>query len=201
MACPGFDPAQFWRLTVGVAAWRSMVDKYEALARAAELAAGPRGDDYKRTLVELSSRWPGALREGELIGPSQVEARREAAVCGVIEPTRPRGAWTDSTARAVICWTELHELIADVLAFRRTHPRSSTEQFADALAAPPSAAHERRWPEPARLPATVGPVLRIRSAYLWLAARSGSSLPELNALLFGRSGHWDQRSDDPHWAK
>ena len=46
----------------------------------------------------------------------------------------------------------------------------------------------------------VGPKLRVRSAYLWLAARAGLDLPSLNALLLARAGHWDRRADDPEWA-
>jgi hypothetical protein len=45
----------------------------------------------------------------------------------------------------------------------------------------------------------VGSKLRVRSAYLWLAARAGLDLPGLNELLLARTGHWDRRDDDPVW--
>lgn len=197
---PGFDPAEFWQESPGLAAWSSMLGKYEALAHAAELAGGPRGADYRASLAELSSRWPGALREGELIGPARVEARRAAASAGAHEPDRLRTDWSTADARAVICWAELHELIRDQLDFRRAiGPRGSTEAFADWLAAD-GAARAARWPAPERIATIVGPKLRVRNAYLWLAARAGLDLPSLNELLLARAGHWDHRDDDPAWA-
>jgi hypothetical protein len=196
---PGFDPAEFWQESPGGEQWGAMVDKYDALARAAELAGGPRDDAYRLALTELSSRWPGALREGELIGPAGVRARAAAAARGRDEPARPRAAWTDEDAQAVVCWAVLHLLLADQLAFRRavgSGPRS-TEAFARWVA---TTERVPRWPEPARIPAVVGPKLRVRGAYLWLCARAGLSLPRLNALLLARAGHWDRRPEDPAWA-
>ena len=52
----------------------------------------------------------------------------------------------------------------------------------------------------AQVERVVGRGLEVRSAYLWLAARAGLDLPSLNALLFERAGHWDQRPGDPAWA-
>src|SRR5689334_10103752 len=63
---PGIDPAVFWQESPGSQAWSSMLAKYDALENAARLAKGPRDNAYRTTLTELASRWPGALREGEL---------------------------------------------------------------------------------------------------------------------------------------
>ena len=197
---PDLDPAEFWQETPGEQAWSSMHAKYEALASAGRLAGGPRDEDYRIALIELASRWPGALREGELIGPARVEARGAAASEGLLDPSRARAGWPGEAAQAVIFWAELHALIRDQLDFRgeRAGP-SSSEAFAGWIA---TAAGDRaaRWPRPERIVAIVGPRLRVRSAYLWLAARSGLDLPGLNELLLARTGHWDHRDEDPEWA-
>lgn len=202
---PGLDPAEFWRELAGSQAWTSMLAKYEALTSVGRLAAGPRGQDYRTALIDLSSRWPGALREGELIGPVRVEARRAAAQAGALEPTRARADWPGEAAQAVICWAELHDLIRDLLDFRRIAPSrpsagaTSPERFSRWVAA--EVARAARWPEPERIAMIVGPKLRVRSAYLWLAARAGLGLPGLNELLLARAGHWDHRDEDPEWAR
>jgi hypothetical protein len=198
---PGFDPAVFWQESPGLPAWSAMHAKYEALVRAAQLAAGPRGDDYRAALTELSSRWPGGLREGELIGPEHVERRRAAARAGMLDPSRARADWPDADAQAVICWAELHALIRDELDFREARTgSSSSEAFAAWITTGDAGDRAARWPRPERIAAIVGPRLRVRSAYLWLAARSGLDLPSLNELLLARSGHWDRRNEDPEWA-
>jgi hypothetical protein len=195
----GVDPALFWQESMGRQQWESMAAKYAALARVARLAEAPRGAEYKQALVELSSRWPGALREGELIGPERVERRRAAAEAGLAAPERARAEWPEQDARAVICWAELHVLLGDQLEFRRSPGASprTTEAFAAWLA---SEARAARWPAPQRLPELLGPKLEVRGAYMWLAARTGLILPRLNALLLARAGHWDRRPGDPPWA-
>jgi hypothetical protein len=198
---PGFDPAVFWQESPGLPAWSAMHAKYEALVRAAQLAAGPRGDDYRAALTELSSRWPGGLREGELIGPEHVERRRAAARAGMLDPSRARADWPDADAQAVICWAELHALIQDQLDFRRAlGSGGSSEAFAAWIATEATPERMARWPGPGRIAGLVGPTLRVRSAYLWLAARIGLDLPTLNELLLARAGHWDRRDGDPEWA-
>lgn len=203
---PGFDPAEFWQELPASQAWSSMLAKYEALASAGQLAAGSRGEDYRTALIDLSSRWPGALREGELIGPVRVEARRAAAEAGVLDPTRTRAGWPGDAAQAVICWAELHSLIGDLLDFRRASSRpgqqgaASPEAFSRWIATEDTGVDRAaRWPAPERVAMIVGPKLRVRSAYLWLAARAGLDLPALNELLLARSGHWDRRAEDPGW--
>lgn len=192
---PAIEPAVFWRAAPGRAAWAAMVDKYAALATLAGLFE----DQRKPSLREASWRWPGSLREGELIGLEQVDARAAAAAAGLAEPDRERASWTTQPALAVICWASLHELLADQRRFRTATPREagSSEAFARWIAAHDLAG---RWPEPERIPELVGQKLRVRSAYLWLAAHAGLDLPSLNALLLARAGHWDRRPDDPDWA-
>lgn len=197
----GFEPAEFWQESLGRQSWREMIDKYEALASAAILAEGPRAQRYREALTELSSRWPGSLREGELVGPVRVEARRQAAEAGHAAPERPRAEWSDEHARAVVLWAALHGLIRDQLEFRASKPEERTSAaFASWVAGRSGSGGLARWPGSERIPAIMGPKLRVRGAYLWLAARAGISLPTLNGLLFARAGHWDHRADDPQWA-
>lgn len=192
---PGFDPAQFWQVAPGRERWQAMVHKYAALAH----LAGLPDDQRSPALREAAKRWPGSLREAELIGPAHVAAREAAAQAGLAQPERPRADWPDTPALAVACWAALHLLLDDQLQFRAATPRSArdSETFARWIAGRDSAS---RWPEPSRIPAILGPKLRVRSAYLWLAARAGLDLPSLNALLLARAGHWDRRAGDPDWA-
>lgn len=172
-----------------------MVRKYAALARLARLPEGKR----KLALRAAATRWPGSLREGELIGPTEVAAREAAAQAGLSEPERARASWIDEPAQAVLCWASLHLLIHDQRRFRVAEPTlaSDSQAFSRWIV---ERDPDLRWPEPARITAIVGPKLRVRSAYLWLAVRAGFDLPSLNALLLARAGHWDRRADDPAWA-
>lgn len=207
---PGFDPAEFWQEAPPQSQWQSMIDKYDGLAAATKLAEGDRGPAYRKLLVELSSRWPGGLRESELVGSERVTVRHAAAVAGLAQSDRARAPeHPQSEARqatptlAVLCWAELHELIRDQLEFRSATKRgdsTTTTTFAAWIGDHDTRGRARRWPQPHRLPALVGPALRVRAAYLWLAARTGLDLPSLNALLFARAGHWDRRPGDPMWA-
>ncbi len=182
-------------------AWQAAFDKYEALAGCARIAEGERDESFRQTLRGLSRQWPGALREGELIGPERVDARREAARAGLAAPGRSRAMWTQTPARAALCWEELDHLIAELLAYRRSHakPRHAFrwEHYAQYVAQSP---RRGAWPTALLDDAGLGPKLEVRSAYLCLAARAGLQLAQLNALLFARGGHWDRRAEDPSWA-
>lgn len=193
---PGFNPAEFWQAAPGREQWQAMLEKYVLLAQLAELPELRRAP----TLREAASRWPGSLREAELIGPERVGQRATAVQAGLAQPDRARASWTDEPALAVLCWASLHLLIEDQLRFRTAEPHRArdSEAFSRWIAARDDA--RERWPDAARLATVVGPKLRVRSAYLWLAARAGLDLPSLNALLLARAGHWDRRADDPSWA-
>lgn len=177
--------------------WAAMADKYGQLAA---LATQPEGDPRKNALRQVAARWPGALREAELIGPERVDARLDAAGTLVDSGARRRDAgYADLRACAVLLWAELHPLLGDLLRYRATaRQRADVAGFVGWLA---RADTSERWPDAARLPEVVGPKLRVRGAYLWLAARAGLSLPTLNQILFDRRGHWDARDGDPAWAR
>lgn len=181
----GVDPREFWARPLARDRLLGMRDKYEAALALARMPA-----DAQRTAAirELARRWPGSLREAELIGPTRVAERlAEATHASELEPHAPTGeAWRarGDSACAVLLWSHLHRAIAEVLLARRGAGGPST------LA----------WPGLDALPELRERKLEVRVAYLWLAACAGLSLPTLGRVLFARSGHWDRRPGDPAWA-
>lgn len=197
---PDFDPDEFWGRIPPPRHWSEMRAKYEALAALAELPEGPA---RSKALRAVAKRWPAALREAELVGPDRVTTRLE------VVRRRPEGSRAElrreaPAAVAPLAWAELHELILDQLSFRANAGRRGLdgEGFAAWIVARAREQPElsERWPRPERIVELAGARLRPRAAYLWLAARAGLSLPELNYLLFARAGHWDRRAGDPDWA-
>jgi hypothetical protein len=170
------------------------VAKYAALAA---LAAMSPGEDRASAIRSVARRWPGALREAELVGPMSCAARGEVAGRFALLPAQPRRVWAEADEATSVClWITMHELLADIASSRSSGAARDPATFVDSL--PPTA--RGRWPEGSRLAALVGPKLRSRSAYLWLAALCGASLPALGWSLFARAGHWDRRPGDPAWA-
>jgi hypothetical protein len=195
---PGFDPREFWARPLARARVLDMRDKYEAQIELADVHDEAR---RKPLLRSLARRWPGSLREAELIGPIRVGERLEHARRGVEQPEHAGDDWRarGDSACALLLWARLHPLLADLIEFRRaSREPASVAALARWLASAPELTD--RWPGVERLPALVGDKLGVRCAYLWLAAQAGLELPRLNALLFARSGHWDRRPDDPRWA-
>ncbi len=197
---PGFDPREFWSAELDQDRVLAMRDKYEAQA---ELATTSDPATRKLRLKALARRWPGSLREAELIGPTRVGERLEQArlaaragsALGTGEAWRARG----DSACAVLLWAHLHPLLADLIQFRRAEPESvSVAGLTRWVLADPTVAE--RWPGGERLADLVGDKLEVRCAYLWLAARAGLGLAELNGLLLARSGPWDRRASDPPWS-
>ncbi len=169
-----------------------MAEKYAALAA---LEAMPGGTTQDAALRAAAERWPGCLRESQLAGPVRCRERQSHAAAGATASERPRGAWRADGAAAMVLWADLHPLLADLLAWRRSGGRGDPAALLAAVRGTPAAA---RWPDEAALLERVGGVqVRARLAYAWLAAQAGLGLPELGGLLFGRAGHWDARAGDP----
>ncbi|MGB1276663.1 MAG: hypothetical protein ACPG77_13020 [Nannocystaceae bacterium] len=178
-----------------------MAEKYRALAT---LEAMPTGRPQDLELRATAKRWPGSLRESQLAGPERCHERRVWAEEASERAPESRADWRSRgpSAAAVILWAELHPMLGDHIRWRkslvsRRRQRVDTQpaSFLDFLASTPAA---MRWPASAQiLIQHTGPRVRARSAYLWLAARCGFAVEELQFLLFGRTGHWDQRPGDP----
>ena len=167
-----------------------MTEKYLALAA---LEALPRGPEQDAALRRAAARWPGCLRESQLVGPTRCEERRARAEAGSAAPERPRAAWLAAGEGALPLWADLHVLLADQLAWRATGGSGDAVAFVRWL----DAGRRARWPSPGLLATVGGAQVRARQAYQWLAAQAGLSLSALNSVLFARQGHWDARPGDP----
>lgn len=175
--------------------WAVAASKYASLEH---LSTMPEGQDRSAALRSASRAWPGALREAELAGPVHCRRRHVASTLGLRTPSRTRAGWReDDDAAAVLLWSSLHALLGDQLSFRARGSERSCEAFIVSL---PARARPR-WPDAPTLERVAGAKLRPRQAYLWLASQAGLRLAELNRLLFARTGHWDERDDDPEWSK
>ncbi len=199
MDLPGHGARSAWAQTISPTTLADLAWKYAALERALGLV-GPR---QARALRGVAARWPGALREGQLLAPEALAARGAAARRGARGPGRCAAWWREQGMGGLVLWASLHELLGDQLAWRRSPSARrgpSAAAFMTHLARRGQTVRAR-WPATAdELVAIAGPRVRPRQAYLWLAHRVGLSLPELNVMLFERRGHWDHRPGDPPWA-
>lgn len=211
---PGVDPERFWGAPWPQARVEEAGRKYAALAELATMDDGP---ERKAGLAAIARRWPGALREAELIGPERVDRRAREVAEGSAAVgdggARTRRWWLERpgvAARevaAVLCWSELHASLGDQLRFRQGSPKDwpgGLVGFVAWLDACPDPSARARWLpglDKDAVAGLLGPRLRVRAAYLCLAARAGLPLAELNATLFARAGHWDERPGDPDWAR
>ena len=129
--------------------------------------------------------------------PEIIAARLQGAEEGASTPATSRSEWRSRGQHAIVLWDRAHQLLADVRAVERL---PGSRRQVESLAAT-----HGRWLPPAPLRAAdlsslVGTHATSRTAYLWLAFVSGSSLAELFHVLFARRGHWDRRPGDPRWA-
>ncbi|HFE44502.1 MAG TPA: hypothetical protein ENJ18_03265 [Nannocystis exedens] len=186
------DPTTYWSAPLTPGACARMVAKYDALAAIESMPAGRLRD---RMIQRAARRWPASLRESQLAGPQVCLQRRQAALEGAQSPARSRADWC-SRAPALPLWSSLHLLIGDLVGWRRQLPRgaeTSPAALLDHLARAPLSA---RW-QSDRLGDLVGSRVRVRLAYLWLAARCGLPPTVLSGVLFARKGLWAHREGDP----
>jgi hypothetical protein len=168
----------------------AMTEKYLALAA---LEALPRGPEQDAALRRAAARWPGCLRESQLVGPDRCRQRCAQAEAGAASEARSRAQWLAEGAGALPLWADLHRLLRDQLAWRAAGGSGEAADFVRRL----DAEGRERWPGPGLLTAVGGPQVRARQAYQWLAGQAGLSLAALNFVLFARQGHWDARPGDP----
>ncbi len=175
------------------------VEKYTLVVA---LESSP-AETRRPALRRVAERWPGALREAELVAPDEMVARGVAAQ-GLAAGAARRGG---SQAReAVVLWQALHRLLHDQRALRLEREGAYEDVTVERLVARDTARVLReggasRWPKAGHLRALTGEKVRPRQAYLWLAAQAGLTLAGLHAKLFLRAGRWDLRADDPPWSR
>jgi len=177
---------------VAPATCAAMAEKYVALAALASLPTGP---PQNVALRAAARRWPGCLREAQLVGPALCEGRRVQAETAAGSEARTRAQWlAGEAAAAVALWSDLHLLLGDQSRWRlRTLGVGDVANFVATL----DAEARGRWPEAVMLAEVAGPQVRVRQAYRWLAAQASLPLADLNYLLFARRGPWDARPGDP----
>lgn len=178
----------FWNAVFTARDASAMAEKYGWLRQAVLEAEGPVS---AAALREAARRWPGCLRECQRVAPERYRAREQWAREGAATEDRARAAWLAEGQAAVCLWSELHRLVADVLAWRagqgeraRAVGRADpAELLRDLTLRDP----ERRaaWPEEEVLrglgPGTVGSAL----AEACLAHRAGWDRLRLRACLLG----------------
>ncbi len=169
----------------------AMAEKYQALAALVALPAGP---EQNAALRAAAGRWPGCLREAQLVGPQRCAERLAQAEAAGKTEARPRATWLAGEASAVPLWADLHLLLADQSRWRlATLGSGDAQDFVRSL----TGEARERWPGAALLVQLAGPQVRVRQAYRWLAAQASLPLEALNYRLLARKGPWDARPGDP----
>ncbi|TPV93285.1 MAG: hypothetical protein B7733_21345 [Myxococcales bacterium FL481] len=186
---------RFWSGPFPRAAARDLTIKYTSLLQIAALEPGA---GRARRLRRAATRWPGALREAELVGPRVCQERRDAIARVVAQaapdalrrpspPTLSRADWRRLGAGFAPLWYELHQMFADQLSWRAARRGEPSWALHDPLqsfvAWLPVAARER-WGEASTLATLAGSTMSVGHAYARLALRSGLAETELRKQLF-----------------
>jgi len=193
------DSGEFWREPIFATDKEDVQEKYSLVVALERIPESER----RPGLRHVADRWPGALREAELVSPEEMQARRRAAYDLVAGASREGGG---PPREAVVLWHELHRLLHDQRALRAGGEAAHEDVNLDRLIALDRSRARRegqspRWPAPDHLRALTGAKVRPRQAYLWLAARAGLTLAALHSKLFLRVGRWDLRPEDPAWSR
>ena len=132
------DPAAYWAEPFDPVACADAADRYAVLA---ELVRWPDGPLRTRGLRDAASRWPGSLRECQIVVPSIFVARGARARLGARSPAVSRARWRAEGWAAVPLWHDLSGFYRDVARLR-----AHALDLADGLA---RLSPERRacWPE------------------------------------------------------
>ena len=174
----------FWQGKLLPSECASLVRKYEHVFLAIDMKSGASQSDALRGTAR---QWPGSLREAQVVEPSVLRDRRDCAATGMKMAARSRGWWRDRGWACIPLWAELHPMLADQLAWRRTCRAKpvGAREFLAAL----SGDARRRWPVDAgELERVAGPRVTPVQAQRWLAVRIGWSLADLHRALFTRLG-------------
>ena len=182
---------RFWGAAIGpVDPW---VRKYAALD---ELAGHPDEPERKERIRAIASKWPGALREAELVEPGRIRMRGGHAAAA--EPSAARRSLLDGGEVGWLLACELNRALRS-LGRMRTQARETGRPWSYLGESAHLQGQEATlWP--GRGAGLEQMRASVRLAYLALAWSSGISLGLLNQLIFERRGSWDQRAGDPAWA-
>lgn len=163
----------FWDEPVAPPIWAEMGTKYATLIAATTGASVSRA---RCLLRDAAARWPGSLKECQLVSPAQYAQRCQWARAAAQMPARSRGTWGGTGSEAILLWYELHALLRDV-----GQMRGSTLASGLGRLEPSRCAH---WPRQDRL---TGPWLHVRPcsqvARQWLAQIVGWDTATLTRTL------------------
>lgn len=169
--------AAFWAESAPPGDFAEQVRKYQAIQA---LIALPEGEAQKKALRDAARRYPGSLREGQLLEPARIGVRASAARTGADRSAGPRSDWRDGGDReAVVLWPLAHRMLADQLRWRRTGERGDVGAFLKFVQGSPD------WPDAVVSTFDFTSRLTSRLAYMCLAVRCGHTLSALHAILFG----------------
>jgi hypothetical protein len=143
-----------------------------------ELVRWPEGLLRTRGLRDAATRWPGSLRECQIVAPSVFVGRGGRARLGARSPAQSRARWRAEGWGAVPLWHDLSGFYRDL---QRLRGRELTEGLAHA-----SADRRAFWPQDASLwPRDRRERPSARLVEAWLAALAGLEPGELAILLRG----------------
>lgn len=167
---------------------RMIQRKYEALWQIVSSNQIPRPEYWKN----LTTRYPGILREAEMCSLSTIRSRRSAAQCLQTEATKTRlELLTQTPYQPIIYWHDAHQLLRDIFVWRSdpAHRSKNLDSFwiwtqhKDPTSLSPS------WP---RRPGFLVGNQRNRpdqhTAYAWLAQLTHQKKSSLLELLVDRLG-------------
>jgi len=169
------DPATYWAEPFDPSAAADAADKYAVLG---ELVRWPDGPLRTRGLRDAASRWPGSLRECQIVVPGVFLGRGARARLGARSPAQPRARWRAEGFGAVPLWHDLAGFYRDL---QRLRGRALAVGLGDL---PP----DRRacWPaDPGAWPTDRTDRPSARLVESWLAAVCGLEPAELALLLRG----------------
>ena len=176
LPCPRWpDPTAYWAEPFDPSACADVADKYAVLG---ELVRWPEGALRTRGLRDAASRWPGSLRECQIVVPAIYVGRGARARLGARSPALSRGRWRAEGFAAIPLWHDLAGFYRDLVRLRGL-------PLGEGLTRLPG---DRRacWPEDVRGWQEDGrdrPSARWMES--WLAAIAGLEPVELALLLRG----------------
>lgn len=177
----------FWNAVFPATDAGAMAEKHAWLRLAVLDADGPASTSALR---EAARRWPGCLRECQRVAPERYRAREQWARQGALTHDRARAAWLVEGHAAVCLWSELHRLLADVLAWRAGARATGGPAVAGGRADPADLLRDLTLRDPARRAAwPEAEVLRgfgpgiLGLAETCLAHRAGWARARLRACL------------------
>ena len=184
---PWLPPAPWWRQ--GSDGTDFFVDLREKYERMLEVSTLPDDANRRALLRKISQRWPAALREAEMIGPTATAARLQLAqrICAGAVGVQEAGA-------AAIVWMGcVHVGLRSLQQFREEVELAQRNATGFALWLAARSETIDGWPRGSELASRLQAwAPKSRDLYLYYADLAHVSVPDFYYLLFCRHGRWQQ---------